>query len=113
MSRAHRGAVVGTGLVGGVEHVHHSHAKVHPQGVDHKEAKAREQRQAVARGAAYWSCRRKKVVNCQRTKMKIHENLDKRNRSDMMASVYFCEIFKQWGMQHCLKRAEIGLTLHR
>lgn len=52
------GAVVGTGLVvGGVEHVHHGHAEVHPQWVDHEEAKAGEQRQVVARGAACWSYR--------------------------------------------------------
>lgn len=48
--------MVGTGLVGGIKHVHHGHTKVHPQGVDHKEGEAGEQRQAVARGAACWSC---------------------------------------------------------
>lgn len=62
-SGAHRGAVVGTGLVGGVDHVHHGHTKVHPQGVDHKEAEAGEQRQTVARRAACWSCTGRKGCN--------------------------------------------------
>lgn len=53
------GAVVGAGMAGGVEHVHHGYAEVHPQRVDHKEAKAGEQRQAIARGTAYWGCRGK------------------------------------------------------
>lgn len=61
-TRGTHGAVVGTGLVaGGVKHVHHGHTEVHPQGVDHKEAKAGEQRQAVAGGAACWSYRGKNV----------------------------------------------------
>lgn len=56
------GAVVGTGLVaGGVEHVHHGHTEVHPQGVNHKEAEAGEQRQAVARGATCWSYKGKSI----------------------------------------------------
>lgn len=57
--RGTRGAVVGAEMVGVVEHVHHGHAEVHSQRVDHKEAKAGEQRQAVARGTAYWGCRGK------------------------------------------------------
>lgn len=61
-TRGTHGAVVGTGLVaGGVKHVHHGHTEVHPQGVDHKEAEAGEQRQAVAGGAACWRYRGKNV----------------------------------------------------
>lgn len=48
MSGAHRAAVVGAGPAGVVKHVHHGHTEVHPQGVDHKEAKRGEQRQAIA-----------------------------------------------------------------
>lgn len=51
MRAAHRATVVAAGLVGVVDHVHHRHAEVHPQRVDHKEPVAREQRQAVARRA--------------------------------------------------------------
>lgn len=47
MSGAHCAAVVAAGLMGAVEHVHHGHAKVHPQRVGHKEGIAGEQRQAV------------------------------------------------------------------
>lgn len=57
VSGAHCAAVVNAGLVGGVEHVHHRYAKVHPQGVDHEEAIAGEQRQAVSRGTARRGCR--------------------------------------------------------
>lgn len=48
MSRTHRATVVGAGLVGVVKHVHHCHAEVHPQAVDHKEAVTGQQRQAIA-----------------------------------------------------------------
>ena len=40
------------GRLRGVDHVHHSHAEVDPQGVHHEEAVAGDQRQAVARRAA-------------------------------------------------------------
>lgn len=55
----HRGAVVG--LMRGVEHVHHGHTQVHSQRVDHEEAVAGEQRQAVTRRAASRRCRKTKV----------------------------------------------------
>ena len=48
--RADGGAVIGR--LGGVDHVHHGHAEVDPQGVHHEEAVAGHQRQAVARRAA-------------------------------------------------------------
>ena len=48
--RANGGAVIG--WLGGVDHVHHGHAEVDPQGVHHEEAIAGDQRQAVARRAA-------------------------------------------------------------
>lgn len=46
--RTQRAAVVGAGLVGVVQHVHHGNAEIDPQGVDHKEAITREHCQTVA-----------------------------------------------------------------
>lgn len=58
VSGAHCAAVVGAGgLMGAVEHVHHRHAKVHPQRVGHEEGIAGKQRQAVTGGTAHWGCR--------------------------------------------------------
>lgn len=55
MRSAQGTAVVVSRLVGAVEHVHHRHAEVHPQGVDHKEAKRGKNSQGVAWWTACWS----------------------------------------------------------
>lgn len=46
--RTQRVAVVGAGLLGVVQHVHHGNAEVNPQRVDHKKAVAGEHRQTIA-----------------------------------------------------------------
>jgi len=85
VGRADRAAVVAAGMPGAVEHVHHGHAEVHPQGVDHEEAEGGEQRQAVAGRAACRSCRerRRTRILLLETTFDTHERrLQERNAEE-------------------------------